>query len=96
MKQLATIELLEKMMTHCPVTADVEAVNHLVAFLAGYLSDNQVGVKTHRSGDRSVLYAGSLEVSPDYLFNAHLDVVPAPAEMFRLQRRGNQEMPKGC
>ncbi len=80
---LTTRELLTKMMTFQPVSADVARVNQLVDFLQNYLQHEGVHTAVEILEDRKILYASTAPGrEQDLLFNAHLDVVPAGAEKF--------------
>lgn len=81
------IELLREMMTYRPVTADRAAVNRLVDFLGRRLGHAGVPTRVHTFDGRKALYAGPMDCRPDYLCNAHLDVVPGEEPMFELQER---------
>ncbi len=80
-----TRELLETMVAFRPVSGEVENVNRLVEFMEEYLRRYGVHTELHNLGARRILYAATQATrTPDFLFNAHLDVVPAPDTMFEL------------
>lgn len=85
MNTMTTKELVRTMMRFKPVTGDLECVNALVDFLAGYLESGGVHAEIHDCQGRKTLYAGPPGRAPRYLFNAHLDVVPAAAVMFEMR-----------
>ena len=73
-------ELLDRLLRIPSVSGDIPHVNEAVDFLRDYLVGKGVecAVETMEDG-RKILYATTLPgcKTPDYLFNAHLDVVPA-------------------
>lgn len=80
---LTTRRLLTKMMGFQPVSADVQRVNQLVDFLDKYLADAGLHTAVERLEGRKILYASPrAEKTPELLFNAHLDVVPAEPHQF--------------
>jgi succinyl-diaminopimelate desuccinylase len=81
---MTTKELLAKMMSFRPVTAEVERLNALTEFVAAYLYKHGVHTKMHSMDGRKCLYASTTADAEgdEVLFNAHLDVVPAEDEQF--------------
>jgi acetylornithine deacetylase/succinyl-diaminopimelate desuccinylase-like protein len=73
-------ELLDRLLRIPSVSGDIPHVNEAVDFLRDYLVGKGVecAVETMEDG-RKILYATTLPgcKTPDYLFNSHLDVVPA-------------------
>jgi succinyl-diaminopimelate desuccinylase len=79
-----TTDLLKSLISFKPVTADVNQVNKCTDYLRTYLKNNGLYTKTETLKDRKILYAATNKYKQqDFLFNAHLDVVPAEAEMFK-------------
>ena len=83
---LPTLQLLERLMACKPVTADVAAVNEAVEILRQYLEEHQVYTEVETLDGRKLLFAATRAgKTQDVVLNAHLDVVPAPAEMFDIR-----------
>lgn len=65
------------------VTQDAARVDECVDVLHAYLEAHGVSCAVEQCGDRKALYASTAPgKTQDYLLNAHLDVVPAPPELF--------------
>ncbi|MGI6087337.1 MAG: M20 family metallopeptidase [Kiritimatiellia bacterium] len=93
---MKTEQLLGRMMAFKPVTEEIERVNALVDFLAGYLRAGGLRVRIEKYGKRKILYAGTRPGrTPAVLMNAHLDVIPAPDSLFKLRRSGQWLMGRG-
>ena len=66
-----------------PVTKDVEAVNRAAAKVRARLESAGIRCVVEKIEGRDTLYASLVPgKTPDYLFNAHLDVVAASPEQF--------------
>ncbi len=87
---METVKLLQSLVRCKSVTANVKAVNKATGVLRKYLEERGVSTFTARTEEepgREILYASTsadaeTDKTPDYLFLCHVDVVPAPAEMF--------------
>ncbi|MBN2449668.1 MAG: M20/M25/M40 family metallo-hydrolase [Lentisphaeria bacterium] len=78
-----TIALLEDLIRLRPVTADVVAVNAATGFLHGYLAAEGLHCCLEEVDGRRVLYACTEETrQPEFLLNAHVDVVPGEEDQF--------------
>ena len=87
---MATRELMTKLISFQPVSADVDKVNELVDFLHGYLEGNGVHTALEQLGDRKILYAATHPGKTSrILLNSHLDVVPADKKMFTVTQDGD-------
>ena len=65
------------------VTRDAARVDECADALRAYLEAHGVACAVEQCGDRKALYASTAPgKTQDYLFNAHIDVVPAPPELF--------------
>ena len=74
-----TIEMLKKLTAARPVTSDICAVNRAQTIVRDELEKNGILCTMERLPDgHEVLFASTVPgKTPDYLLNAHLDVVPA-------------------
>ena len=73
------LDFLQELIALRPQSRDVEQVNRAVERMAQYLSDTpELYLDIRELDGRKYLYASNTQ-SPavDYIFNAHLDVVPA-------------------
>ena len=96
--------LLENLIRCRAVSADIPAVNRATEVMRQFLSSHGLfcTVETDDKG-RNILYAAPREgKTPEYLLNAHLDVVPAEESMFtpvckdgRMYGRGANDC-QGC
>ena len=73
------LELLKTLISFAPVTSDIPAVNRTASYLADFIAKK--GLRVHvvdTSSGRKGLYVSALPTGyvSDYLFVAHLDVVP--------------------
>ncbi len=85
---LDTVCLLRRMMRFRPLSAEVERLNQLVDFLAGYLAGEGVFTEIRELAGRRILYAATTATPVcEFLANAHLDVVPGTDEQFELVER---------
>ncbi len=86
--EMKSEDLLEKLVSFKPVTAETDRVNAVVGFLKDYLEEAGVFTAEENLQGRRILYAATVpEKQVDCMLNAHLDVVPAPDEQFVLQER---------
>ena len=94
-----SLELLKKLIRCKPVSERADLVNRAESVMRNYLESKGLYCVTEQIDGRSVLYASTLPGKvQDFLLNAHLDVVPAPEEMFepvekdgRLYARGSAD-----
>lgn len=84
-------DLLTDLVKCRPVSHDIPAVNAAHDVLKAFLDKKGIMNVTEEINGRKVLYASTVEgKSPDYLFNAHIDVVPAVTEeQFTPRMAGN-------
>lgn len=76
-------QLLSDLVRIPSVTDDIPRVNEAVEYVRSYLEAHGVPCVLEDLRGRHILYASTQPGKvQDYLLNAHLDVVPAPAEMF--------------
>lgn len=81
-------QLLKKLMAFRAVSADVKAVNRAVDFSRAYLKERGLRTCIEKLDGRKILYASTTSGKKSgVLFNAHLDVVPASADVFRIRER---------
>ena len=93
------LDLLKKLIRCKPVSDRIDQVNAAESVMRNYLESKGLYCVTEQIDGRSVLYASTLPGKvQDFLLNAHLDVVPAPEEMFepvekdgRLHARGSSD-----
>ena len=92
------IALLEDLIRCRPVSSDIPAVNNATMRMRDFLSAHGLYCTLEESADgRKLLYAAPREgKKPDYLFNAHLDVVPALESMFTPVQQGNRMYGRGA
>lgn len=92
------IELLEKLIRCRAASADIPAVNRATMLMHDFLAAHGLYCKLEESADgRKILYAAPREgKTPDYLFNAHLDVVPALEPMYNPEVRGDRIYGRGA
>ena len=77
------LDLLKKLIRCKPVSDRIDQVNAAESVMRNYLESKGLYCVTEQIDGRSVLYASTLPGKvQDFLLNAHLDVVPAPEEMF--------------
>lgn len=71
------LELLKQLMLCRSVTSDIAAVNKASALLRDFLTNNGLACTTEDCDGRNVLFASTVPgKQPDFLLNAHIDVVP--------------------
>lgn len=74
-------DLLTSLVKCRPVSRDIASVNAAHDVLKVFLDKKGIYNTTEEVNGRKVLYAATLETkAPDYLFNAHIDVVPPVSE----------------
>lgn len=84
----SVVSLLCELIRMKPVSNQVENVNRVVDRLHAELSSMGLYCQIEDINGRKCLYAATVEdKSPDYLLNAHVDVVPADSSMFEPQVR---------
>lgn len=75
------LDLLKNMMLCRPVSQDIEAVNNAQDVLKKFLDERNIYNVCENINGRKTLFASTVPTrTPDYLFNAHIDVVPAISE----------------
>ena len=91
------VELLETLIRCRAVSGDIPAVNRASTIMRDFLAAHGLCCKFEESADgRKILYASpNGEKTPEFLFNAHLDVVPAPEAMYRPEIRGGRIYGRG-
>lgn len=78
-----TIAFLMELIRTRPVTSDVEAVNRAAGLVRARLESAGIRCVVEKIDGRDTVYASLVPgKTPDYLFNAHLDVVAADPDMF--------------
>ena len=88
-----TYDLLCAMIREYPVSGRAEALNRNAARLREYLEKHGVACSVTDIGGLHLLYAESSPGSrPEYLFNAHMDVVPAVSEAQKEPVRQGDEL----
>lgn len=77
------VRFFEKLLRVKSVSSDVAATDRAVECLREWLETRGVRCTVETAGGRGFLYASTVPgKKPDYLFNAHLDVVPADDAAF--------------
>lgn len=81
-----------------PVSQNIACVNAAHDTLKAFLDSKGIWNVTEIINERKVLYASpTKEKEPDYLFNAHIDVVPAVNEdQFTPRQEGKRLYGRGC
>lgn len=91
------LELLEKLVEIPSETGDLAQCNRASAAMREYLEARGVVCTTERLGEREFVCAATTPGKVhDWLFNAHLDVVPAPAELFAPRIEGGRLFARGA
>ena len=94
---MKTIALIQKLMSFRSVTADYSEVNRCSDFVAAYLRKNKVSVEVVQVDGRRIVYAAThAGRTSDVLLNTHLDVVSAPASLFRPVVKGKRLIGRGA
>ncbi len=92
-----TIELLSELIRCRPVSSDIAAVNKAMQVMNRYLQEKGVPCVMEEVGERQLLYASTFPgKEQDLLLNAHIDVVPADAEMFEPRLEGDRLYGRGA
>lgn len=77
------VPFFEKLLRIKSVSSDAAATDRAVDCLREWLEARGVLCTVEKTGDRNILFASTVPgKTPDYLFNAHLDVVPADDDAF--------------
>jgi succinyl-diaminopimelate desuccinylase len=77
------VELLKKLIACKAVTDNLPAVNLAIDVMHNFLVSNGLFCTIEDASGRHILYASTEQTkAPDFLLNAHLDVVPANDEQF--------------
>lgn len=80
---MKTAELLAELIRFRSVSEDIPAVNRAEEYMKNYLESEGIFCTMEEIGGRHVLYASTVRgKEADYLFNAHMDVVPAADGQF--------------
>jgi succinyl-diaminopimelate desuccinylase len=89
--------LLEKLVGFPTVSRNYSANNNALAYIEEYLQKCGMHVtEFERNGFRSLVAVSQPDQKqPTVLLQAHLDVVPAPEELFKLRRRGDKLYGRG-
>lgn len=91
------LELFDSLLRIPSVTCDHAQVNRAMESMRGYLEARGVFCTMEESGGLRFLHAATEQGKVhDYLFNAHLDVVPAPAELFSPRIDGDRICARGA
>lgn len=94
-----TLVLLKKLVEFRSVSSDKEEGSKIINYAADYLDNKNALVKKYTNdGFASLLVYGKNHPAGKpfrLLLNAHLDVVPAPQELFKLKIKGNQAFGRG-
>ena len=92
------IELLENLIRCRAASADIQAVNRATMTMHDFLAARGLYCKLEENAEgRLILYAAPTEdKTPDYLLNAHLDVVPAPEAMYTPEVREGKIYGRGA
>lgn len=91
------IGLLEELVKIPSETQNVPGVNRAQEFACAYLGERGLFTKLEEHGGRKVLFASTEEGrKPDILFVVHLDVVPAPKDMYLPRRDGDRLYGRGA
>lgn len=93
------LTLLEKLVAFRSATSNKEEGNNIIDYVAKYLNNKNATIKKYVHEGYSSMLVYSKNHSPNkpfqILLNAHLDVVPAPAELFNLTIKGNKAYGRG-
>ncbi|HSW79249.1 MAG TPA: M20/M25/M40 family metallo-hydrolase [Candidatus Saccharimonadales bacterium] len=89
--------LLEQLLTIQTVSGNISANNSAIAFIESFLNKRGMHTKVYEyNGVRSLVSTTKPDnKQPTVLLNAHLDVVPAPNEMFALSKKGDKLIGRG-
>ena len=90
------LKLLERLIRCKPMSESIEAVNRATDIMREYLESRGVSCLIEELNGRKILYAAtSPGKKQEILFNAHLDVVPAPDAMFEPEIREGKLFGRG-
>lgn len=93
---LDDLSLLSSLMNCRAVSSEILHVNRAMEVMEGYLRENGVFCSVEIIGGRKVLYASTCPgKGHDFVFNTHIDVVPAPDSMFQVTRDGDKIFGRG-
>ena len=95
------VNLLTELLSIPSVSTDVRECDHSIDWMKSHLESRGVWCKMFvapDAGGRKVLYAATKPelTNPDYTIVTHLDVVAAPADMFKPKRVGNLLFARGA
>ncbi len=92
-----TIELLSELIRCRPVSSDLAAVNRAMQVMHRYLQDKGVCCVLEEVKGRQILFASTAPGKVhDLLLNAHIDVVPADAQLFEPRLEGDRLYGRGA
>ena len=90
------LDLLKRLVEIPSETHDVAQCNRATALLREYLESRGLHCAVEKLGDREFLCAATTPGKVhDYLFNAHLDVVPAPPALYAPRVEGDKLFARG-
>lgn len=91
------ISLLEELIKCRAVSSDIPAVNQATMLMHDFLAGHGLYCKLEEdAAGHKILFAAPREgKNPEYLMNAHLDVVPAEEHMFTPEVKGNRIYGRG-
>lgn len=93
------LALLEKLVEFKSVSSNKEEGAKIISYVADYLNNKNLLVKRYSNDGfaRLLVYGKNHTIHKPFrlLLNAHLDVVPAPQELFKLKIKGNQAFGRG-
>lgn len=91
------LEFLKQLLQIPSETQDIPQCNRASAVMRDYLEAHGISCTTERLGDREFVCAATTPGKVhDYLFNAHLDVVPAPPELYTPRIEGDRLLARGA
>ncbi|MBR1609336.1 MAG: M20/M25/M40 family metallo-hydrolase [Kiritimatiellae bacterium] len=91
------LDFLRELVAIPSETHDTAAVNRATAAMRDRLSAVPgIRTATEKLGDREILWASTADGrDPDAMFLVHLDVVPAPPELYEMRREGDRVFGRG-
>lgn len=90
-------QLLHELIACAPVSTDIPAINRAMEILHAFLKQAGLFCSWEQDDDgRNILHAATVPGKvTDVLLNAHVDVVPAPPELFRPRLEGDRLVARG-
>ncbi len=93
---MINLDLLKKLIRCKAVSGNIAAVNSAVDCMHDFLKDHGLHCTVEELDGRKILYASTMPGKvQDILFNAHLDVVPAPDSMFEPEEHEDKLFARG-